>query len=108
MTKAAGEAAHGAALDVLLMDALTALAPRFVRPGAGRHASRLGSRADRAAPRAASGPGRRAGPGGERALASAGPPSATGASPIPAWESSWLFRRLVQTLPRRRARRSTA
>ena len=66
-----------------------------------------GSRAGRTAPRAASAaPRRRAGARRRRALGAARPPRATGASPIPAWESSWLFRRLHADLPRgRRDRR---
>src|SRR3954447_23570392 len=94
MTKAP-EAAE-AALDVLLTDASDGTRSRFVRPGAAVSvAAGLARRPDRAARRAAH-------LGTELARVASGrselrPGKRDRRFADPAWESSWLFRRLLQT-----------
>src|SRR3954470_252892 len=94
MTKAP-EAAE-AALDVLLTDAADGTRSRFVRPGAAVNvAAGLARRPDRAARRI----GRL---GAELARVAAGrsdvrPAKRDRRFADPAWESSWLFRRVLQT-----------
>src|SRR3954469_4032013 len=94
MTKASEPAQ--AALDALLTDATDGGRSRFVRPGVAVNvAAGLARRPDRAARRVG-----RLGAGLAR-----GPPGRSAARPAkrdrrfadPAWQSSWLFRRLLQT-----------
>src|SRR3954470_1857871 len=94
MTKAPEEAE--AALDVLLTDAADGPRSRFVRPGvAVRAAAGLARRPDRAA--------RRVGHLGAELARVAGGRSALRPAKRdrrfadPAWQSNWLFRRMLQT-----------
>ena len=86
----------GAALDVLLTDAAgrrLALRPARARPSRRRRA-RAAARRGRSPRRRT---GRRAGPRRRRALATLRPAKRDRRFADPAWQSSWLFRRLLQT-----------
>src|SRR4051812_31960555 len=89
------EAAH-AALDVMLTDAAVGGRSRFVRPGAAVGvAAGLARRPDRAARRGADVSAALA--HAARARSQARPAKRDRRFADPAWESSWLFRRLLQS-----------